>query len=436
MVCYFEGTKDMSKRIASKLPFHYAWVILFTCCMMFGSAMGLLSNCSGIYTAGLTKDNNWTLVYTTVIGISCTVSRMATAHFTDRIFRRVPMKLILSVSFVIFSLGYVFKSYTGGTVIYLIANILVGIGGTFLLYIPVPILLNNWFVKKKETAIGIAMLSSGLMAAIGSPVYTHFMELYDWRAACRINAISALLIALPPILLFAEKSPEDIGLTPYGYEGPKEMKVVRSPSEYFKDNTHPDYETGISVRDKKVLFIYSLILAMVVCNCAGLPAKFSHFAITSGLGAATGALMLSLSQIGNMLSKASLGALCDRFGPLKTYTTGMVIVFISFAVLCFMPSSPGVLYVTAFFSGICAGCNMLIYPAAVRTFAKGEEYTSYIARISQGMTFFGTPFGFLINGLFDITGGYFWVFIVYTVLWGVCVVLTFLIFSYKKNALH
>jgi len=29
--------------------FHYAWLILITCCMMQGAGLGLISNCAGVF---------------------------------------------------------------------------------------------------------------------------------------------------------------------------------------------------------------------------------------------------------------------------------------------------------------------------------------------------------------------------------------------------
>ena len=56
-----------------------------------------------------------------------------------------------------------------------------------------------------------------------------------------------------------------------------------------------------------------------------------------------------------------------------------------------------------------------------------------IAKISMGMTFFGLPFSLFVSGLFDLTGNYFLIFVLYTVLAVVCAVLTWLIFSQKKK---
>ena len=47
---------------------HYAWVVLFACCMFFGASMGIYSNCSGLYTAGMLGEMGWSLTLITVFG--------------------------------------------------------------------------------------------------------------------------------------------------------------------------------------------------------------------------------------------------------------------------------------------------------------------------------------------------------------------------------
>lgn len=407
---------------------HYAWVILFACCMFFGASMGILTNLSGLYTADILSDMGWTLTFSTVVGIASTVARLFGSKIAPKVFRKLPIKPVLAIAVVVIMGSCMAKSLITNVPQYLFIHILTGFSGAFLLYIPVPILLNNWFAKKKDTALGISMLSSGLMAAVTSPFLGRLIEAYGWRRTVFINGLIGLVLALPPILLFIVKTPEEMGLTPYGWEPPKPMEVLTSPEQIF-ENGHPDYETGVSVQDKKYFFLLSMVLAVLVNITGKLPAKFTHFAITSGLGASLGSIMLSCSQFGNMSGKLVLGPVIDRFGPKKPYLVTTILVFLSYLTLCTIPSAVSVLLICAFVAGFSQANNVMLYPAAVRTYAKGEEYAEYIGRISMAMTICSTPWGLFISALYDRSGTYNATFMVYAIVAGIAVVLTYLMFS-------
>lgn len=421
-------------KIFAKTKVHYAWFILIMCCMMFGSCMGIYSNCTGLYTAPLLEDLGWKYTTVTVIGISSTVSRIYASGIATKIFKRFPLKLVLSISVIVLYGAAWLKCIMHSVFFYTLINILIGLSGAFILYIPVPMLINNWFEEKKDTALGIAMLCSGLLAAVFSPIFSTMIQNHGWRYACAANAITGLAIALPPVLLFAVRTPEEIGLKPYGWKEPEPIKSASSPSEYFKNGEHPDFDTRYSRKEKKQLFVTSLCLAMFISVIAGLPTRLAHFGATSYVGAATGALLFSASQIGNMLSKLIMGPLCDKIGPRRTYVTSVSLVFVSFMIFFMMPQSIILLYAAAFMTGISCGNNMMIYPAAVRTYSRGDEYTAYISKVSIGMTLFGTPFGLLISALYDITGTYTLIFAVHALLDLICIFLTLKMFPEKTSS--
>lgn len=418
-------------RIMKKLKIHYSWFILIMCCTLFGACMGVYSNCSGLYTAPILAEFGWSYTRITLIGIANTVFRLYGSQVAVKVFKKYPLKPVLAAAVIVMMVSAGMTGLMKNTLAYIIINALVGFSGAFIFYIPVPMLINNWFVEKKDTALGIAMLCSGLLAAVFSPVFSSMIEVYGWRFTYCANAAATILIALPPVLLFAVKKPEDIGLKPYGWKEEEKLKVAASVSEYFENGEHPDYDTRYDRKEKEKLFLTSLFLSMFVSVIAAFPSRLAHFGATSYVGAATGALLFSASQIGNMLSKLIMGPLCDKFGPRKTYVTSVSLVFVSFLIFFMMPQSVILLYTAAFMAGISCGNNMMIYPAAVRAYSKGDEYTGYISKVSMGMTLFGTPFGLLVSALYDLTGTYSLIFAVHALLDLICIFLTLRMFSEK-----
>jgi len=422
----------MMKLIASKLHIHPAWLVLFSCCMFFGASMGIFSNCSSLYTADLLAEMGWSMTLSTILDIATTVSRVAATAITYKVFKKYDLKLILSLSVIAIMGGCILKGFIRGIADFVLINILIGASGAFLLYVPAPMLINNWFVKKKDTALGIAMLCSGMFAAILSPVFSSIMLSHDWRYATIVNGIVGLAVALPPVLLFAVRTPEELGLKPYGWTEPEPLKVASTPSQAFEEG-HADFDTRFTAKEKKQRFLLSAVLALLICALSYMPGRLPHFATTSGIGTSLGALMFSVSQFGNMASKALMGSLCDRFGPRKTYTASLILVLISYTALCFMPTSPLILLPVSFLSGISCGNNMMVYPAAVRTYSRGDEYTYYISRVSMAMTVFGTPFALLLGLLYDTSRSYQSTFLLFAVMEAVTVVLCLMMFRKEDS---
>jgi len=421
------------KLIARKLHIHPAWLVLFSCCCFFGASMGIYNNCCSLYTADFLAEMGWSMTLSTILEVSATLSRLAATAVTYKVFKKYNLKLVLSLSIIAMMGACIAKAFLRGIADYIIINIFIGAAGGFLLYVPSPMIINNWFMKRKDTALGIAMLCSGLLAAVCSPIFSDIMVKHGWRFANIVNGLVRLAVALPPILLFAVKTPEELGLKPYGWEEPKPLKVATTPSEAF-ENGHPDFDTRFTPKQKKRRFVLSVILALLVIGISYLPARFPHFATTSGIGTAIGALMFSVGQFGNMTSKAVMGPICDRFGPRKTYTVSSVLVLLSCVVLCFMPTQAWLLLPAAFLTGISCGNNMMIYPAAVRTYSRGDEYAYYISRVSMAMTVFGTPFSLLLGILYDTTGTYNATFLLFTGMEIAAVILCLMMFRKGENS--
>ena len=417
--------------IYRKTKLHPAWLVLLCCCAFFGASMGIYNNCASLYTADMLAEMGWSLTLSTVLEISLTVSRLAATSVTYKVFRKYDLKLVLTLAVIAMMGGCIAKAFLKNMAHYVLINLLIGAGGAFLLYVPVPMLINNWFAKRKDTALGTAMLCSGLFAAICSPIFSDVMLKHGWRYANVVNGLTGLAVALPPIFLFAVKTPEQLGLKPYGWTEPEPMKVATSPSQVF-ENGNEDFDTRFSAREKKNRFLLSAVFSLLIFAISYLPARLPHFASTGSIGTAAGALMFSVSQIGNMASKGLMGPLNDRFGSRRTYTAALAVVLVSCILLCFMPTSLCVLLPVAFLTGVSSGNNMMIYPAAVRTYSRGEEYTYYISRVSMAMTFFGTPFSLLLGVLFDTTQNYRYTFLLFAGMAAVTVVLSLLMF--RKDA--
>ena len=72
--------------------------------------------------------------------------------------------------------------------------------------------------------MSIAMAGIGVGGTIFSPIITTLLEYYGWRHTYQIMALIILVLAFPAAFFLLRKSPQDMGLLPYGSQEPRPVK--------------------------------------------------------------------------------------------------------------------------------------------------------------------------------------------------------------------
>ncbi|HEY1373917.1 MAG TPA: MFS transporter [Candidatus Binatia bacterium] len=98
----------------------------------------------------------------------------------------------------------------------LVRWLLVSPGDSLMGSLVVNVSIARWFVRMRGRALAIAGMGHGLMKVL-MPVIAAALILYiGWRGAWAVFGVFALLLVVPPALLFMRRSPEEMGLEPDG----------------------------------------------------------------------------------------------------------------------------------------------------------------------------------------------------------------------------
>jgi len=410
---------------------HYAWYILISCIAFYGATMGILINTQGIFMPPILKDLGWSATQYSATGIISGLVSVVTLLFVDKVYRKFPTKWVIFFSVLIYAAGFFLKGYTDNYIYYCGVCALLGVGAAFVLYVPAPMLINAWFQEKKGFAIGICMLSSGIAGAIMNPIVSALIESMGWRNAVRINSAIAAVIACPIVLIIVRKSPEDMGLLPYGATRPA-LKPGTEGAQSHGKAAQEFFNNRYSGQEKRNKFIICLILATMLNLLSCVSSHLANFASSLGLAAAIGATLTTSQMLGNLSSKAVMGVCMDKFGKKKTLLISMILVSAAYFGLGFNGGIVVLLFVCAFFLGITAAHNTIVMPAMVETYAIGDEYTKIISKVSMGAMLASAFSGLITSGLYDLTGSYAPVWILYGLLEIICIVL--LLRFYKERA--
>lgn len=185
-----------------------AWSMVFAAFLIFFAPFGLAHSFS-IFIVSLTNDFHVTRAdIALVITINMTLSALAgviSGPLTDR----YGPKRVMCLGLVIWLVGSLITTYAETfALVYFTQGILAGVGGGFLAP-PVMAVVPMWFDKYRSTAVGFAVLGSGLGNVLFALLGQELLRQLGWREAQRVMVLVAGgMICIAIILIDRRTAPE------------------------------------------------------------------------------------------------------------------------------------------------------------------------------------------------------------------------------------
>ena len=380
---------------------HRAWWVLVACCLMFGGIVGVIGNSAGIYLKPVSDELGVSLAslngYMTVVALVMT----ATLPVAGWVLPRVKVHVVLALALTLGTGTYAMSALFTSLMHWYIAAIALGISFGFLLYVPIPLLVNNWFHRRNGLAIGLTAAFASLVAAAVNPIGGALISSIGWRETRAIMGVAAWVMSVPAVLLLVRYSPERMGLRPYGAEADEADAAAGVVIANAPVSTLALADALRSVR----FWLTMLLVGLFALGASMLQQTPSHASIV-GLDAATGAAGVSAIMIGGILGKLGLGWLHDRTGVVRTAVvstalgvTGAAIVIISgdnafgFLAGCFV------------FGGAYAGLTV-VPPLTVRHFFGTTDYSRIYSLVTVSLGVFSAAAPLLYASIADRSGSF------------------------------
>ena len=295
------------------------------------------------------------------------------------------------------------------------AGVVLGLGcGISFQLVPI-VWVNNWFVTRKGTALGVVMGGTGLGGALWSFLIPSISSGAGWRTAYLVAA--AIVLVVPPLatLLLVVNKPADVGLLPYGAT---EAEVAAAQTG--DASNLPGFTYAQAIRNPWVLLVFAMIILLgvvpggaqilsvylqgtTVYSNPNLPLKQQPANETAFFSA-----LMTTWTIGLMVFKPLLGWLNDKLGMLGAMLLTLGMQSLTFLWLPHMVyGSPVVLMFVAMVFMSAGMSNGTVQPplliagaAGPRDFARVWSFfgTGYLL----GMAFGAPLWGFIK----DTTGSY------------------------------
>ena len=426
-----------------KRKFHYAWLILISCCAIQGAGIGILTQAMGIFFVPICAELGFGRGE---IALYATIKTMLTAlclPLAAKVLPKCNLRLVATCSLIISILAYAAMSQFNALYQWYLAAIVSGLTGVFLFMLP-PFIIGNWFQKNVGLIMGITMAFSGLGGAIMNPVGTVIINTFGWRTACLILAAICFVIVFPFTLFVVRFKPADMGQLPYGAE----PKVEEDEEEGITGRQNAS-QISATAGDQPLLrgvpasiafrtpaFFIGLIMMCLMGFTSGYVQHLPGYIVSIDMSAIIAGSMMSSLMIGNIVSKLVFGAINDRLGIKKASLIGLGTIMVSFILVIFGTSSVYPLFIGAFGLGMTLTLGSVATPLIVRDIFGSRDYSEIFAIFSMVSTGAYAASVSIVGFMYDAFKGYsqgLWIGVGVTV---AAIITVFLTFNASRDLEH
>ncbi len=245
------------------------------------------------------------------------------------------MRLCACFGAVMMAAGLVVSTRGGVAGLYVGHGLLIGLLGNGAIYPPLVTYVSRWFDRKRGTAI--ALISSGqyISGMIWPWLFERAMARFGWQVVMEAYAALTLAVIVPLAVVFLAPPP---------------VPAVAAPKA--RGATRGGIARGARVIGMRPGAAQALLCLAGFCCCVPMAIPSAHLVAYCGglgLGAGTGATMLSVLLGAAFLSRQAWGLFADRYGGLATVMAGSAAQATAIAAFLLTTNEAGLFAVSAAF---------------------------------------------------------------------------------------
>ena len=281
------------------------------------------------------------------------------------------------------------------TLIMDVAAVVRGIGFAAVAMFVITLYIGNWFQKGRGTITGIALSGSGIGSAIASPIVTACIERFGYQMAY-LGFVAFTVLTILPVIFFCPLTPEEVGLKPFGADEADDSAAETKASD----------DLGLKLVILSPTFIVLVLFVLCIVLITTLSGHMASLAQDYGYSAQVGALLLSASMVGNVVSKFALGAIADRIGAFRACVCSLVTTLAGLVLILLNLGGQASLLASGFLYGTSFSIGSLGISLLTRYIFGDAQYADAYSTISL-VTSVASALGVTAAGLaYDLTGSY------------------------------
>ena len=307
--------------------------------------------------------------------------------------QKFPLKNVMLAGCALLGGGLVLHATANSVALVYTARVMMGVSLGFVGVLPSVVLVSNWFVRRRGTALGILLTGTSFGGVLIPPLATPLIERFGWRPAMVIVSLIIWLILAPLIILLVRSKPADAGLLPDGDDMGTDRPIVGNS----------DGLTFSQAIRTPVFWIFALAAALIFYPIFVTSQQLILQTAKIGFSAWQGTLVLSGLFAVSVAGKFLFGYLSDRFAPVRVILLCTAVMFASTFLLVDLNTATAFLFLIPFGLGY-GGAFVLIQRLAADFFGQ-RDYPKILGAITISETF-GAVLGGMITGrLADLSGG-------------------------------
>ena len=209
---------------------YYGWVVVGVIVIVsIAAAAGTLA-VNGIFLKPITEEFGWSrATYSGATGIG-TVLGAGLAMGAGVLVDRWGPKWLMVTGFIVLGITYIGLAYVSDLTQFYVLQIAGRAAHMGVISVGLLSTIPKWFVAARGKAVALGSLGN----AIGIVAFPFFAQILinvaGWRFAAATLGWVLMAIAMPPVIMFLRRRPEDIGLNPYGIVSDDEKQPNRAPA--------------------------------------------------------------------------------------------------------------------------------------------------------------------------------------------------------------
>lgn len=386
-----QAIEQYQSKIVKNTPFYYGWIILAV--STFGMFMTTPGQTLGVsvFLDSIITDLNLSRSQVSLMYTFGTLAGSFLLPFVGRFIDKRGPRISVAIIVALFAMACVYMGFIRNIVMLFLGFFFIRCLGQGSLSLVSNYTINQWFIRRRGFAIGIAGIGFALATAVFPPVIEQLLQSFGWRTSYMLLGIFLALTMLPLGILFYRSAPEHYGLKP---DGNKQKEAV---SEY---NATPQ-------EARSSLIFWLLSAAIFLASCLGTGLIFHHYSIMEQVGLNRESALLLFIPLGftTFASNFVTGLLLDRFPPrfLLAIAQFMLAVSLAFATYVFNNQT---IFIYGIVFGIMQGATGAINSTAFAHYF-GRQYLGEIKGSVQTINVAGSAFGpFLFAIFYQRSGSY------------------------------
>ncbi len=307
--------------------------------------------------------------------------------------QKFPLKNLMLVGCGLLGGGLMLHAFATSAPQVYAARIIMGISLGFVGVLPSVVLVSNWFVRRRGTALGILLTGTSLGGVVIPPLATPLIERFGWRTAMVLVSLIIWLVLVPAIVFLVRSNPADAGEVPDGDPVPDDL-----PRAMARDGL-----TFAEALRTHVFWIFSagaaLIFYPIFVTSQQLILQTAKIGFTAWQGTFVLSGLFALSLGGKFL----FGYLSDLYSPVRLILFCTTVMFGATFLLLDLNATTAFIFLVPFGLGY-GGAFVLIQRLAADFFGR-RDYPKILGAITIGETLGAVVGGLTTGWLADRAGG-------------------------------